>query len=107
MISNKVQEHIFDITFVIIYVLYFVIALGLSATAPKYLAFLDYYVKIYVSLFLIWRFNPFINSKNICTANLNSFILGRGPSNSTNFWEGIIFLSGIDLPFVCICFDHH
>jgi hypothetical protein len=59
MISNKVQEHIFDITFVIIYVLYFVIALGLSATAPKYLAFLDYYVKIYVYLFLIWSFNPF------------------------------------------------
>ena len=63
MISNKVQEHIFDITFVIIYVLYFVIALGLSATAPKYLSFLDYYVKIYVSLFLIWRFNPFRNVK--------------------------------------------
>jgi hypothetical protein len=59
MISNKVQEHIFDITFIIIYVLYFLIALGLSATAPKYLAFLDYYVKIYVSLFLIWSFNPF------------------------------------------------
>ena len=63
MIPNKVQEHIFDITFVIIYVLYFVIALGLSATAPKYLAFLDYYVKIYVSLFLIWRFNPFRHVK--------------------------------------------
>jgi hypothetical protein len=59
MIPNKVQEHIFDITFIIIYVLYFLIALGLSATAPKYLAFLDYYVKIYVSLFLIWSFNPF------------------------------------------------
>ena len=59
MISNKVQEHIFDFTFVIIYVLYFLVALGLSATAPKYLAFLDYYVKIYVSLFLIWSFNPF------------------------------------------------
>jgi cytochrome c biogenesis protein CcdA len=59
MISNKLQEHIFDFTFVIIYVLYFLVALGLSATAPKYLAFLDYYVKIYVSLFLIWSFNPF------------------------------------------------
>ena len=59
MISHKVQEHIFDFTFIIIYVLYFLIALGLSATAPKYLSFLDYYVKIYVSLFLIWRFNPF------------------------------------------------
>jgi hypothetical protein len=59
MISNKLQEHIFDFTFIIIYVLYFLVALGLSATAPKYLAFLDYYVKIYVSLFLIWSFNPF------------------------------------------------
>jgi hypothetical protein len=59
MISNKIQEHIFDFTFIIIYVLYFLIALGLSATAPKYLSFLDYYVKIYVSLFLIWSFNPF------------------------------------------------
>jgi hypothetical protein len=63
MISNKVQEKIFDFTFLIIYFLYFLIALGLSATAPKYLSFLDYYVKIYVSLFLIWRFNPFRNVK--------------------------------------------
>jgi len=59
MISHKVQENIFDFTFVIIYFLYFLIALGLSATAPKYLSFLDFYVKIYVSLFLILRFNPF------------------------------------------------
>lgn len=63
MISHRVQEHIFDFTFVIIYFLYFLIALGLSATAPKYLSFLDYYVKIYVSLFLIWRFNPFRSIK--------------------------------------------
>ena len=59
MISNKLQEHIFDFIFIIIYVLYFTIALGLSAKAPKYLAFLDYYIKLYVSLFLIWSFNPF------------------------------------------------
>lgn len=63
MISNKVQEHVFDFTFLLIYLLYFLIALGISATAPKYLSFLDYYVKIYVSLFLILRFNPFRNVK--------------------------------------------
>lgn len=63
MISHRVQEHIFDFTFLIIYFLYFLIALGLSATAPKYLSFLDYYVKIYVSLFLILRFNPFRHVK--------------------------------------------
>ena len=60
---HKIQEHIFDFTFVIIYFLYFIISLGLSATAPKYLSFLDYYVKIYVSLFLIWRFNPYRHVK--------------------------------------------
>jgi hypothetical protein len=60
---HKFQEHIFDFTFLIIYILYFAIALGLSATAPKYLSFLDYYLKIYVSLFLIWRFNPFRHVK--------------------------------------------
>ena len=60
---HKIQENIFDFTFLIIYILYFAIALGLSATAPKYLSFLDYYVKIYVSLFLIWRFNPFRHVK--------------------------------------------
>ena len=34
-------------------------ALGLSQAAPKYLYDLDYYVRIYICLFLIWRFNPF------------------------------------------------
>ena len=63
MSLHKFQEYIFDFTFLIIYILYFAIALGLSATAPKYLSFLDYYVKIYVSLFLIWRFNPFRHVK--------------------------------------------
>ena len=81
MISQKVQEKLFDFTFLIIYFLYFLIALGLSATAPKYLSFLDYYVKIYVSLFLIWRFNPFINSK------------------FTSLDKKIVFTSGIFLLF--------
>jgi hypothetical protein len=39
--------------------LYIAIALGLSANAPEYLDDLQYYIKLYVSLFLIYRFNPF------------------------------------------------
>jgi hypothetical protein len=39
--------------------LYISMILGLSANAPQYLDDLQYYVKIYVSLFLILRFNPF------------------------------------------------
>ena len=35
------------------------IALGLSANAPEYLDYLNSFIKIYISLFLIYRFNPF------------------------------------------------
>ena len=55
---HKYQERLFDI---IIYVSYFLIvvsSLGLSESAPKYLTDLDYYIRVYICLFLIWRFNP-------------------------------------------------
>ena len=36
----------------------FISYIGISASAPKYLDSLDYYIRIYICLFLIWRFNP-------------------------------------------------
>ena len=56
---HEIQEFTFDIIIVISYILYGTFALGLSANSPQYLADLDYYVKIYISLFLLWRFNAF------------------------------------------------
>jgi len=56
---NSFQEIFFN-TF--IFISYFLIILsffGLSNYAPKFLEGLDYYVRIYICLFLIWRFNPF------------------------------------------------
>jgi hypothetical protein len=53
------QNKIYDIVVYITWFLYIIIALGLSANAPEYLDDLQYYVKLYVSLFLIYRFNPF------------------------------------------------
>jgi hypothetical protein len=53
------QDKAFDYITVFTYILYIVIALGLSATAPTYLDDLLFYTKMYVSLFLIFRFNPF------------------------------------------------
>lgn len=41
------------------YVLIFLAALGLSSNATVYLNTLDYYIRIYICLFLIYRFNPF------------------------------------------------
>jgi hypothetical protein len=59
---NKWQERMFDIIIYITYILIILSALGLSQTAPQYLKYLDYYVRIYICLFLMWRFNPLRSS---------------------------------------------
>jgi len=56
---HKFQSEAFSFILYLTWFLYFVIAFGLSANAPQYLNDLQYYVKIYVSFFLILRFNPF------------------------------------------------
>ena len=58
-----IQKHGFSIIVYLTWFLYFAILLGLSANAPQYLDDLQYYVKIYVSLFLIVRFNPLKRSR--------------------------------------------
>lgn len=54
-----VQSIAFKYMYYMIYGLYIAIALGLSVKAPQYLDWLLSLSKLYVSLFLIWRFNPF------------------------------------------------
>lgn len=56
---HVLQHRVFDTLLLIMYILYAVIALGLSANAPEYLSMLEYFIKIYISVFLIYRFNPF------------------------------------------------
>jgi hypothetical protein len=58
---HKYQERLFDLIIYITYFLIIISALGISQSAPKYLNNLDYYVRIYICLFLMWRFNPFRN----------------------------------------------
>jgi len=53
------QSQAFDIFTYASLVLYILVALGLSASAPQYLTIIQYYLKLYISIFLIWRFNPF------------------------------------------------
>lgn len=55
---HKYQEHLFNLVIYASYFLIIITSLGLSESAPKYLANLDYYLRIYICLFLIWRFNP-------------------------------------------------
>ncbi len=55
----RFQNRAYDIIVYITWILYIIIALGLSANAPEYLDDLQNFIKLYVSLFLIYRFNPF------------------------------------------------
>ena len=55
----KLQHGAINIFFIIIYILYAISIIGLSQKAPKYIDILDDYIKIYICLFLIYRFHPF------------------------------------------------
>jgi hypothetical protein len=56
---NNFQERIFNIFIFVSWSLIIISALGFSQNAPKFLSDLDYYVSIYICLFLMWRFHPF------------------------------------------------
>ena len=56
---HEFQEKLFTFVIILSWILYISIAIGLSNKAPMYLNDLQYYTKIYVSLFLLLRFNPF------------------------------------------------
>lgn len=58
-VIHRFQNRMYDIVVYITWILYIIIALGLSTNAPQYLDDLQYYIKLYVSVFLIYRFNPF------------------------------------------------
>ena len=53
------QHKLVDLIQYITIILYIAIALGLSTLAPEYLDYLQKYLKIYISCFLIYRFNMF------------------------------------------------
>jgi len=55
---HEAQSRFFNLFIYISYALLFISALGISQTAPKYLDSMEYYVRIYICLFLMWRFNP-------------------------------------------------
>jgi hypothetical protein len=58
-LTSEFQLRIFKIVVYVTWILYVVIALGISVSAPKYLDILTFIFRSYISLFLIYRFNPF------------------------------------------------
>jgi len=54
---------VFDMTMLIIHVAYIAVAFGILQKEPKYLSIIDYWVKVFVGVFLVWRFNPYFPAK--------------------------------------------
>jgi hypothetical protein len=55
----NIQDKFFNIFIALSWTLIIISTLGISQNAPKFLEDLDYYVRIYICLFLMWRFHPF------------------------------------------------
>jgi len=55
---NYIQNFFFNFFTTISYLLLIISLSGTSQTATEYLVKLSYYIRIYICLFLIWRFNP-------------------------------------------------
>jgi hypothetical protein len=58
------QEKLFDFAIVLTYILYAIILLGINKNAKTYIDTLSFFIKLYVSLFLILRFNYFRKNNN-------------------------------------------
>ena len=51
-------------TVFLVHATYVIVLIGLVETEPAYLTSIEYYVKVYVSIFLIWRFNPYWHTRH-------------------------------------------
>jgi hypothetical protein len=62
MVNKKLdyyQEKFFDGVIILIYILIVISFFGLFTKASTYLNDANFYLRVYICLFLIWRFNPF------------------------------------------------
>lgn len=53
------QERMFDIFIYFSYIFIILSFLGFTGANQQFIISLDYYVRVYICLFLLWRFNPF------------------------------------------------
>ena len=60
---QSIQYKLFTLFIILFYAFAIVSALGVYPNAQSYVETMDYYMRIYICLFLIWRFNPFSNHR--------------------------------------------
>ena len=54
---------VFEITVFLIHVGYIALAVGMLSEEPVILGVIDYWIKVFVGLFLLYRFNPYVHIK--------------------------------------------
>ena len=59
---RETHEQFFNLIIYFSYFLYFVAYFGLISKAPQYIQLLQTFVKLYISLYLVIKFNYFSNS---------------------------------------------
>jgi len=60
LVSISTQEKIFDGFIIFTYIFYITgFILGLTIIDPIKFEYIDYFVKLYIGAFLIWRYNPY------------------------------------------------
>jgi len=77
-------ESVFTYTVLLLNIGYIGVALGLLSNKPEILDKIDYGVKVFISVFLVWRFNPLF------------------PAKFTEFDRKVVFSAGIFLLTVTI-----
>jgi len=54
-----IQDHAFNIFIILTWISVITLSLGFTIINPEYISTMNYYIKIYVSLYLMYRFNMF------------------------------------------------
>ena len=55
----KTYEHIFLVSILFIHIAYLALAIGLFKNESSYLKELDFWLKVFMSVILLWKFNPY------------------------------------------------
>jgi len=58
---DKVKHHVFQGAFILLYLLYFLVFVGVSFVNVEYISRLTFIIHLVICLFLLWRFNPLMD----------------------------------------------
>ena len=75
---SELHERLYDYAIYISYILYALALFGLSNYAPQYLDLLRDFIKVYISLVLIIKFNPFTHKSGYISTFDKKLVFSSG-----------------------------